>query len=171
MKPQDMLVLFKLLVSKGRDKPYSEYATEIFLSTSELHASIKRLEKNRLFSKEMNMVVVSFLKEFLFHGAKYVFPPEIGVKTRGIPTSYGAEPLKNELLQPDEEIPVWPDPEGTHKGVSFLPIYKSVLKASKKDEKLYRLLTLFDAIRSERARVRKIAEELMDKEISQYEQS
>ena len=169
MKPQDILVLFKLLISGGRKIPYSEYAKDIYLSTSELHASIKRLEKNGLFSSDMNIVVVPFVKEFLFHGAKYVFPPELGVKTRGIPTSYGAKPLKKELLQPDEEIPVWPDPEGTHKGVSFLPIYKSAPKAAKKDAKLYRLLTLFDAIRSERARIRKIAEELMDTEISRYE--
>jgi len=169
MKSQDILVLFKLLISGGRSIPYSEYAKDIYLSTSELHGSIKRLEKNGLFSSDMNMVVITFLKEFLFHGARYVFPPELGMTTRGIPTSFGAEPLKSELLQPDEEIPVWADPEGTHKGVSFLPIYRSAPKAAKKDEKLYRLLTLFDAIRSERARIRKIAEELIDKEISQYE--
>ena len=168
MKPQDMLVLFKLLVSGGRLIPYSEYAKDIYLSTSELHASIKRLEKIGLFSSEMNMVVVVFLKEFLFHGARYVFPPELGMITRGMPTSFGADPLKEELFFNDADVFVWPDPEGTRKGTAFLPIYKSAPKAAKKDEKLYRLLTLFDALRSGRAREKKIAEKLMEKEMSRY---
>ncbi|HSW60409.1 MAG TPA: hypothetical protein VLJ60_06385 [bacterium] len=168
MKPQDILVLFKLLISGGRSVPYSEFAKEIFLSTSELHASIRRLEKNGLFSTDTNRVVISCLKEFIFHGAKYVFPVELGMITRGIPTSFGAEPLKSEFSQSDTEIPVWPDAEGTHRGVSFSPIYKTACDAAKKDEKLYRLLALFDALRSGRARERNVAKELIEHEIDLY---
>jgi hypothetical protein len=168
VKSQDILVLFKLLISGGRSVPYSEFAKEIFLSTSELHASIKRSEKSGLFSADTNRVIVSALKEFMFHGAKYVFPVELGMTTRGIPTSFGAEPLKSELSQSDIEIPVWPDAEGTHRGISFSPIYKTVCEAAKKDERLYRLLILFDALRGGRARERTVAKELMEREIELY---
>jgi len=168
LKPQDVLVLFKLLIFGGRFVPYSEFAKEIFLSTSELHSSIKRSEKNGLFSADTNRVIISALKEFVFYGAKYVFPVEIGMVTRGIPTSFAAEPLKSELSQSDIEIPVWPDAEGTHRGISFSPIYKTVPDAAKKDEKLYRLLALFDALRSGRARERAVAKELMEREIELY---
>jgi hypothetical protein len=168
MKPQDILVLFELLILGGRSVPYSDFAKEILLSTSELHASIKRSEKNGLFSADTNRVIISCLKEFLFHGAKYVFPVDLGMNTRGIPTSFGAEPLKSELSQSDIEIPVWPDAEGTHRGISFSPIYKTVPALAKKDEKLYRLLALFDALRSGRAREKAVAKELMEHEINQY---
>ena len=39
---------------------------------------------------------------------------------------------------------------------------------AKKDEKLYRLLALFDALRSGRAREKAVAKELMEREINQY---
>ncbi len=165
MKPQDILVLLKLLITRGRNVPYSKFAKDIFISTSELHASIKRLVKSGLLSPDSHEVIVFAMKEFLFHGIKYVFPADIGAITRGVPTSVGVPPLKDELISIDSEIPVWPDSNGTHRGVSFEPLYKSVPAAAKNDENLYRLLALVDSLRSGRARERKLAEQLFEKEI------
>ena len=50
--------------------PYSEFAKEIFISTSELHASIKRLVKSGFLSPDSHEVIVVAMKEFLFHGIK-----------------------------------------------------------------------------------------------------
>lgn len=168
MKPQDILALFKLLITGGRSYPYSEMAKEINLSSSELHSAVKRLEKNGLFSVDTNSVVISSLKEFILYGAKYVFPAELGMLTRGIPTSFSAEPLKSLLSQSDTEVFVWAHAEGTHRGTAFTPLYKTAPDAALKDEKLYRLLSLFDALRSGRARERAIAKEMMEKEVGLY---
>jgi len=77
--------------------------------------------------------------------------------TRGIPTSYAAQPLRELIMQPDEPPPVWPDPEGQVHGYEFSPLYSSVPHACKIDPKLYEFLALVDAIRDGRARERKIA--------------
>jgi hypothetical protein len=51
-------------------------------------------------------------------------------------------------LRSDQELPpVWPDQEGTVRGVEFAPLYKSVPRAARRDARLYELLALVDAIR------------------------
>jgi hypothetical protein len=74
-----------------------------------------------------------------------------------IPTIYTVDPLKSFLPETDEPQPVWPDPMGEVRGVSFSPLYKSVPRAARKDQALYELLVLVDAIRSGRAREREMA--------------
>jgi len=100
----------------------------------------------------------SALEEFLVHGLKYVFPAERGEMTRGVPTSYGASPLRGMIVSTDEPIPVWPYAEGTQRGISFAPIYKTAPGAALRDERFYELLALADALRDGRARERKLAE-------------
>jgi hypothetical protein len=101
---------------------------------------------------------ISALEEFLIHGLKYAFPAEHGDVTRGIPTSYAAEPLKSEIAVSNDLPPVWPWSEGDTRGVGLEPLYKKVPQAALRDSELYVLLALVDAIRDGRARERKIAE-------------
>jgi hypothetical protein len=49
---------------------------------------------------------ISGLEEFLIHGLKYAFPAEHGEVTRGIPTSYAAEPLNSEIVASNDLPPV-----------------------------------------------------------------
>jgi hypothetical protein len=97
------------------------------------------------------------LMEFLVHGVKYAFPPDRGYLTRGMPTSYAAPPLLGKLVETDEPPPVWPDPEGSVRGYEFTPLYGTVPKAAARDQGLYELLVLVDAIREGRARERTLA--------------
>jgi len=101
---------------------------------------------------------ISALEEFLVHGLKYAFPAEHGEVTRGIPTSYAAEPLKSEITISNDLPPVWPWHEGDTRGVGLEPLYKSVPHAALRDPALYQLLALVDAIRDGRARERNLAE-------------
>ncbi|MGB2626077.1 MAG: hypothetical protein WAK20_04775 [Candidatus Acidiferrum sp.] len=94
----------------------------------------------------------------MLHGLKYSFPPERGEITRGMPTGYAAEPLKSRINAGSEPPPVWPTAEGKTRGYSFEPLYKTVPKAALKDNYLYEMLALIDAIRDGRARERQIAE-------------
>ena len=55
-------------------------------------------------------------------------------------------------------IPVWPDPEGTVRGIALTPLHPSVPKAVKGDRLLYELLALVDSLRTGGARERSIAQ-------------
>ena len=98
------------------------------------------------------------LEEYLLHGVRYAFPAKPGPVSRGFPTAYAAAPLA-EKISSDELPPVWPDPNGTVRGVAIEPLYSSVVKAAKSDSPLYELLALVDALRIGRARERNMAEE------------
>lgn len=130
------------------------------MSPSEVHAAAKRARAARLLHgpEIFDRPNLSALEEFLIHGLKYVFIAERGRPTRGIPTSYAAEPLRLLIVMGEEPIPVWPYPEGKTKGIAFAPLYKSVPVAAMRDPLLYEKLALVDAIRDGRTRERNIAE-------------
>jgi hypothetical protein len=101
------------------------------------------------------------MEEFLSHGLKYVFPAERGELTRGVPTSYAAEPLLSVIAQGNEQIPVWPYEAGKHRGAAFAPLYKTAPIAALRDPTFYEYRALADALRDGRVRERKIAENEM----------
>jgi hypothetical protein len=134
-------------------------ASDLGVSPSEVHGAIQRLRSSRLLhgAALKDKPNISALEEFLIHGLKYVFPAEHGEVTRGIPTSYAAEPLKSEIAPSSDLPPVWPWHEGDTRGVGLEPLYKSVPHAALRDPALYQLLALVDAIRDGRARERNLA--------------
>ena len=157
LKPQDIFIMSKLVVRDDSNWSYPALSHELSMSASEVHAGVKRAVAAKLMDMHRKVPVKSNLLEFLIHGVKYAYPPDRGGITRGIPTSYAAQPLRELIMQPDELPPVWPDPEGQVRGYEFSPLYSSVPHACKIDPKLYELLALVDAIRDGRARERKIA--------------
>ncbi len=157
LKPQDIVILLKLIVWEKGDWSYAMLAKELFMSVSEVHSGLKRATEARLFNPENKSVFKNAFDEYLIHGVKYAYPPNRGGQTRGIPTGYAAPPLNKLISQPSDYPPVWPYPEGKVLGYEFSPLFKSVPKAILIDEKLYELLALVDAIRDGRARERDIA--------------
>jgi hypothetical protein len=160
LKPQDVVVALKLCAYPDVRPAMSIIAYDLSLSPSEVHGAIGRLRASRLLHgpNSKDRPNISALEEFLVHGLKYVFPAEHGEVTRGIPTSYAAEPLKSEVAMSSDLPPVWPWPEGNTRGVGLEPLYKSVPQAALRDPNLYQFLALVDAIRDGRVRERKIAE-------------
>lgn len=169
LKAQDILVVLKLVASR-EDWTYSILAQGVGMSVSEVHAGVKRAELcglvMRINASDRPEPRIDNLLEFLIHGLSYVLPAERGALTRGIPTSVGAPPL-SEFFQtvPDELVPVWPDPEGTVRGLSLKPIYRSCVLAAKRDENLYRILTVVDGLREGNARTRAAASEWLRKNL------
>ncbi|MEN6439984.1 MAG: hypothetical protein ABFD97_15515 [Syntrophobacter sp.] len=157
LKPQDILILMKLIALGHSEWSYSSLGLELSMSPSEVHSGLKRAGTARLFDEKRRKPVKKALEEFLIHGLKYAFPPSRGGLTRGMPTSFAGPPLKDLIVSSGEIPPVWPDPEGEEQGYEYSPLYKSVPKAAAKDFKLYELLVLVDAIRDSRAREREIA--------------
>jgi len=160
LKPQDVVVILKLSEYQGSRPPIAGVASALCMSASEVHAAMKRAKAARLLHEvEMGeRPNIKALEEFLLHGLKYVFPPKYGGMARGMPTSYAAEPLCRYIQPGDEPPPVWPTPTGPVRGMALEPLYPSVPRAAKDDARLYELLALVDAIRSGRARERKLAE-------------
>lgn len=160
LKPQDVVILLKL-VALGREPwTYQRLAVELSISQSEAHAGVRRAVSARLMSDTATASgrpVLPLLAEFLVHGVRFAYPPERGELTRGMPTGYAAPPLNKVIIQPNEPPPVWPFAEGTVRGYSFAPLYPSVPVAATRDPKLYELLALVDAIRDGRARERTLA--------------
>jgi len=164
LKPQDLFVLFALLSRGGGSATYPELAEQTGLALSAVHGALKRAAVSRLamFQDRRPVVLKPQLREFVLHGAKYAFPPIWGTLTRGVPTAYAAAPL-NQLIAPGSEpVPVWAHVEGTVRGLSLAPLYPSAPQAALKDERLYALLALFDAIRSGQAREREAAQKLLE---------
>ena len=160
LKSQDIMVALKLCTYERKRPPMSVIAADLHMSPSEIHAAIKRLQQARLLhGPEMQEKPnVSALEEFLVHGVKYAFAAEHGQMTRGVPTSFGAHPLKDEIASDDELPPVWPWRDGGTRGIALAPLYRTAPEAALRDPILYEFLALVDAIRDGRARERKIAE-------------
>lgn len=135
------------------------------MSASEINAGVKRALRAKLLVQLGEGVQPrpnrQALEEFLLHGIKYAFPPDYGTITRGMKTSYAAEPIVSELVYDQQNPPVWPYAEGKDRGPSLSPLYKSVPAAAAQDSVLYELLVLVDAIRDGRARERRIAGKLL----------
>ncbi len=167
LKPQDIVVLLKLGIHRSSRPTLAQMANELGMSSSEVHAAMNRARASGLLhgSEMQNRPNVGALEEFLVHGLKYAFPAERGGMSRGVPTSYAAEPLSQLISPGSEPIPVWPYAEGKSRGIALTPLYKSVPAAALRDPQLYEQLALVDALRDGRARERKLAQQELAKRL------
>ena len=168
--PQDVLVLLKLVAMDQRAWSYNNLAIELGMSPSQAHSAVQRALSARLALRRNGRITpqTNNLEEFLVHGLKYLCIPKRGEFTRGIPTAYGAPPLAELLIEPQDVVPVWPHPEGKVRGESFSPIFRSAPEAAMRDRKLYQLLVLVDAIRGGRARERALAGRELGERLKAY---
>lgn len=157
LRPQDLLVTLRVALAGAEPWTYPALAAALGMSLSEVHGAVRRATAAGLLRADRQVNRAALL-EFMLHGARYAFAPERGRMTRGLPTAHGAPPLDELVGTTDEPPPVWPDPEGTVRGESFEPLYRSVPRAARKDAQLYRALCLLDALRGGRARDRALAE-------------
>jgi len=165
IKPQDILILLKLVSLKDRpDWKGIDLARELGLSPFEISVGLERCRRSGLVDFSKRRVMKSALLEFLLHGLKYVFPAEPGPVGRGTPTAHSAPPLSKKIVS--SEPYVWPDNEGKVRGQSIEPLYPSVPVAAKSDHHLYELLALLDALRVGRVREQKMAAKEIEKRIS-----
>lgn len=170
LKPQDIVYLLKLVPGHQQPRSFNALAVELEMSPSEVHAASRRALAAQLAVRQDRRVRPHFqnLQEFLVHGLRYVFVPDRGGLTRGMPTGFAASPLVGLIQSSDEPPPVWPDPEGSVRGESFSPLYRSVPAAARRDETLYEHLVLVDAIRGGRARERQAAIKEIEKRFAAY---
>ena len=84
LKPQDVLVLLKLVALGKKSWSFNKLALELGMSPSEVHAAVKRSLTAGLALKEGDAIRPSIrnLEEFLFHGIQYAFALEFRLNAR-----------------------------------------------------------------------------------------
>jgi len=170
LKQQDIYVALKLVVLNNEACSMQRLGEMLGMSASRVHDSIHRLIKARLIRKDKAYrPVLANLKEFIVHGIRFAFVPEIGQPTRGLPSASFAPPLNREFAAVKDLPHVWPDPVGEVRGISFSPLHKSAPAAARKDPAFYELLAMVDAIRGGRARERNMAIEKLTERLSSGE--
>lgn len=163
MKPQDILLLLKIISVNQDNWNQKPIASALGMSQSEVSESVARSKYAGLLAPKGKKVMKLALLEFLQYGIRYVFPQKPGPVVRGVPTAHSTAPL-NADIQSTEHY-VWPYGKGTVRGQSIAPLYPSVPEAALKDERLHELLSLVDALRVGRAREREIALAELEKRI------
>lgn len=162
LKSQDLYVLLKLAVLRGAPWTYASVADALHMSSSEVHAAVKRSLQAGLYNSTQRRPVRSALQEFIVHGSRYAFAPGRTGVVRGVPTSHAAPVMASRIIAPADDIaPVWADAEGSTRGEGIEPLHSAAPIAAREDQELYALLALVDAIRIGRARERRVAEELL----------
>ncbi|MFI4956285.1 MAG: hypothetical protein ACHQAX_03650 [Gammaproteobacteria bacterium] len=166
LKPQDCVILLKLLAHPGQVWSQRDLAKALCISLSEVNAGIRRLGISGLLRKDVHGQLypnIDAAEEFLVSGLKFFFPGKLGEYTRGTPTAVGAPIFQDKIVLGDDPLPVWPDAMGAKRGVALAPIHPAIPQALKEtpDKLFYELLVIIDTIRSGKARERNIAVTLL----------
>jgi hypothetical protein len=163
MRPQDVVILLKILTTKETSWQYRDLAASLKLSVSEISESLNRSHLAGLVDETKRKVRRQSLMEFIEHGLHYVFPQLPGRLVTGVPTAH-SHPFYSKKLVSDMHY-VWPDVEGPVQGLSIQPLYKTVTNAIEKDELLYKMLASIDIIRVGNTRELKMALQELHKDI------
>lgn len=167
MRPQDIVILLKLISSKGKGLSHKVMAEELKISASEFSEALERCREAKLIDNSKVHVNTLALEEFLVHGIKYVYPVAPQAKVRGIETSISAPVFKDKISQ-GKEIFVWKSPDGKVRGEEIKPLYKTVPQAIRSDNELYELLALTDVLRIGKIREVELAKQELSKKLTQY---
>lgn len=166
LRPLDVAVLLKLTLPEAGESSFQKLASDLHIASSEVYGAVKRARLSGLMQHDgRKKVNRSGLLELLGHGIRYVYPASRGELTRGVATSFAAEPLRSVIHDGGVEVPVWPHLLGKVRGYSFEPLYKHAAEAALADPAFYELLSLADALRDGRVRERKIALEILSKRL------
>lgn len=155
MRPQDIVILLKIVCYQSPKWYNKDLSKDLLLSTAEVSNSLKRSMLSGLIDTDRKKVRVQALFHFLIYGIQYVFPERPNNIARGLPTAH-SHPFMKSLFS-SEQAYVWPDAESTEKGLSVQPLYPGVVSAVKKDEKLYLMLALTDVLRMGKTREKEAA--------------
>jgi hypothetical protein len=171
LNPIDVVVTLKL-IGAPEAASNQRLAEELGISTSRVHAALRSAEASRLVSvvpqpgrrPHLKRVNRRALRELISFGVPYVFPATPGRVVRGMPTAASA-PVLSKYFPRDPEPTVWPDPDGKSRGATIEPLDPCVPIAARRDESLYELLAVVDAMRVGKAREREFALKELDERL------
>ena len=159
------MVLLKVAGDSG-DWTLRSLEAEVGLPRSGVHRSLQRLGAAGLYDLDRRRANIAQAEEFLVHAAKYVFPPERGGETRGVPTAWASAPLVGRLAPDNSLPPVWPDPHGEVRGIAVKPLHPDAANLARRDPRLGERMALVDALRMGDARTRALAGDLLARDLA-----
>jgi hypothetical protein len=164
MRPQDIVILLKIISKKNMLWQNKDLANELFISQSEISDSLNRSALAGLIDQgKKKKVYRKSLMEFIEHGLHYVFPALPGGMVNGVYTAH-SHPFMQKNFSSEIHY-VWPDVKGEVRGLSIEPLYKEQVKAVRSDDFLYLMLALIDVIRVGRVREMELAIKKLKEEI------
>jgi len=155
MKPQDVVVLLKVIALNNDNWQQKPLAHSLRMSQSEISQSVARSKYAGILDNSGKQVMRQALYDFLQYGLAVVFPAKPGAVVRGIPTAHSASPLKIEISSGEDYV--WPFAQGNMRGHGITPLYATVPQAALDDEQLHALLALADALRVGKVREKNMA--------------
>ena len=168
MRPQDIVVLLKILIYDKNHWTLVEMSNALQISLSEVSNALERNRIAGLVNQSKRKVNILALRDFLIYGLKYVFPPQVGTSVRGILTAHSASPIKEHITVGNDNY-VWSYYKGTKRGFSITPLYDNIPKFIETDPLLYEYLVIIDTLRVGKTREREIAIKELDKKIKDYD--
>jgi hypothetical protein len=164
LKPQDTLLALKYwsLKQDNLDSSVRDIAESISISASEVSKGAKRLIASRLVVERNGQMFAESgaLLEWLSYGVRYAYPQESVGYGRGMATSWNCPVLRSEMVPPTPAL-VWPVPGGDVEGAFIKPVHESVPIAASRDERLYLILSLLEAIRGGKPRELAVARNIL----------
>lgn len=164
LKSQDTLLILKYwsLKQSGLESSVRGISESIGISASEVSKGSRRLVASRLAVERSGRIFAETgaLLEWLCFGVRYAYPQESIGYGRGMATSWNCPSLQSEVSPPNPPW-VWSLPGGDTEGALIRPIHNSVPLAASRDEYLYRVMSLLEAIRGGKPRELSIARDLM----------
>lgn len=160
IRPQDIVILAKILALRESDWMMKDLASSLSISAGEVSESLKRSAYSGLLSADKKRVMPTAFLEFAIHGLRYVFPTKPGAMTRGMLTAFSGPALSGHILS--EQKIVWPYVVGSDLGFAIEPLYPGVPEACEKDATFYELMSLIEALRIGKARERQLAAEILE---------
>jgi hypothetical protein len=167
MRPQDIVVLLKILTYGKKRWTLAEISKALYISLSEVSITLERNRIAGLINQSKRKVNVLALRDFLIYGLKYVFPPQVGASVRGILTAHSASPIKEQITTGNDNY-VWPYYKGNKRGFSITPLYENIPKFIESDPQLYEYLVIVDTLRVGKTREEEIAIKELNQRINDY---
>jgi len=153
LRPQDVLLACKLFAAGERrqDLAYSGLASDLGLSTGEVHNSVERCRQSQVLAASGFQVVKRDLVDLLTYAVPRIYYATRGGLGAGVLTGIYAPPLREEYVArsggPSRTAQVWPFSSSSEQGETLSPIYPTVPHACLKDPIVYELLALVDVMR------------------------
>jgi len=167
MRAHDLALAAKICRFSAKNKAnQSELAKALCISQSEISDGLKRLVEAKLLSEDKQTMAKKSFLEYMIYGARYHFQADPGKPKMGIPTAH-SNPIYSQKITSSYAV-VWPF-EGLKNGVlgcSIVPLYPKLPNACLNDLSLYAIFSAFDLIRIGNDQEKKLAIEVIEKQIS-----
>jgi hypothetical protein len=155
MRPQDIVVLLKIVLMGEREWQFLDLARSLYISAAEVSESLNRSSFAKLVNHDRKKVHRNSFFEFLQYGMPYVFPQSPGPLTKGMATAHSHPNFSNQIIS--NQLYVWPMVGGQDYGQAIEPFYPNQVMAAKEDPRLYEALAMLDVIRTGRTREKQMA--------------